>query len=64
MRKDYCDSCGDEIRGGVLNLSARTATETRGDADFFLNMDLCILCTDIVKQKILSMPEVARRTIK
>lgn len=60
MRKDYCDSCGDEISGDILNISARTATEIRGSGDFFLNMDVCKQCADIIKQAILNISKITR----
>lgn len=58
MRRDYCDSCGDEVGSSILNLAARIATGTRGEADFFLKVDLCRPCADNVKQAILNIPKV------
>lgn len=58
MRRDYCDSCGDEVGGSILNLAARTATGIRGEADFFLKLDLCQPCANNVKQAILNIPKV------
>lgn len=63
MRKDYCDKCGEELLERIIHLHAYTEGESVnhdgfGGADYFIKLDLCEPCADIVKQTFLSVKEV------
>jgi len=58
MRKDYCDKCGVELTKKIVWVKAYTEGENIkhegwGEANYFVSLELCGECSEVVKTIIL-----------